>query len=540
MKLPLSPPQYNDSVGDDASASSKTLSSIEEAPEELPRRSVKRLSLRLRLKKNKQSTESGNFNANDKQTNKHHNAQHAILPLSKLISVVSTNLALCPQCNTGEQQLELTSTCTFANKLEIKCENCDKNLKSVKQNIRRLQSKLHDTICNRETEREMQSIRNRISRRRKKVQTYNRRIDQATIGSDLVSTCTVSPSSDVKHKMHDYSLNLKCILGGYMIGTGAGDIATLISMMGICGGSSFDRQFYRSGKYVHERILLRCRKIVRSSLLEEVSSTIEQKYESVWEEDEIHKMKTMVSQDKINDLPTTINSIPISVSYDMGWNKRGGGRVYDSLSGHGFLVGCKTGKIISFGVLKKSCVTCEKSNTQQQQLLPHRCNVNHSGSSGSMESSLALKLIEQLHDETNQKAFVNELVTDDDATTRTILTHKHKKCRLPMNIPQPVFLADPCHRVKAMVKPIFARVSKTKNMNNIRNIDAMRIKKYTSCYIMQNRQGCFKKFVANATAPIEHLFNNHIYCDSSWCWSREIEDKVHEIISMRNNKKVST
>ena len=51
---------------------------------------------------------------------------------------------------------------------------------------------------------------------------------------------------------------------------------------------------------------------------------------------------------------------------------------------------------------------------------------------------------------------------------------------------------------------------------------------------MQNRQGDLKKFVANATAPIEHLFNTHI--DSSWCWSREIEDKVEEIISIRNEK----
>ena len=163
---------------------------------------------------------------------------------------------------------------------------------------------------------------------------------------------------------------------------------------------------------------------------------------------------------------------------------------------------------------------------------------NHTGLSGSMKSSLALKLIEKLHEDTKQKVYVHELVTDDNATTRTILTHTHKKCRLSRNVPQPVFLADPCHRVKAMVKPIFARVSKTKDLNRIRNIDAMRIKKYTSYHIMQNRQDNLEKFVANATAPIEHLFNNHIYCDSSWCWSREIEDKVDEIISMRNKKKV--
>jgi hypothetical protein len=50
------------------------------------------------------------------------------------------------------------------------------------------------------------------------------------------------------------------------------------------------------------------------------------------------------------------------VSYDTGWNKRADGRVYDRLSGHGFLVGCRSGKVVEFCVLKKKCFTCEKHN----------------------------------------------------------------------------------------------------------------------------------------------------------------------------------
>ena len=61
----------------------------------------------------------------------------------------------------------------------------------------------------------------------------------------------------------------------------------------------------------------------------------------------------------------------------------------------------------------------------------------------------------------------------------------------------------------------------------------MCIKKYTSFYIMQNRQGDFKKFVENARAPIEHLFYEHAYCDASWCWAKDIEQKKNEIIQNR-------
>ena len=58
-------------------------------------------------------------------------------------------------------------------------------------------------------------------------------------------------------------------------------------------------------------------------------------------------------------------------------------------------------------------------------MILHCCYVNHKGSSGSMESSLALKLIENLYANTGKTAFVHELVTDDATTTRTILTHTH-------------------------------------------------------------------------------------------------------------------
>ena len=113
-----------------------------------------------------------------------------------------------------------------------------------------------------------------------------------------------------------------------------------------------------------------------------------------------------------------------------------------------------------------------------------------------------------------KKTFIGEMVTGDDSTMRTVLTHNEKKGRLAPDVPPPKFLADPGYRVKVMVKPIFTKVSKTKAINRIKNIDAIRIKKYTSCYIVQNREGDFKKFVANVLAPIEHLFNEHSYCDA--------------------------
>jgi hypothetical protein len=86
-------------------------------------------------------------------------------------------------------------------------------------------------------------------------------------------------------------------------------------------------------------------------------------------------------------------------------------------------------------------------------------------------------MVDDTYRETYQKAFIAEMVTDDDSTMRAVLSHHDKKGKLAHDVPPPKFLADPGHRVKVMVKAIFAKVSKTKAINRIKNIDAMRIKK---------------------------------------------------------------
>ena len=40
----------------------------------------------------------------------------------------------------------------------------------------------------------------------------------------------------------------------------------------------------------------------------------------------------------------------------MGWNSRGGIKTYSSISGHGFMIGAKTGKVIKWGLMKKKSV----------------------------------------------------------------------------------------------------------------------------------------------------------------------------------------
>ena len=108
----------------------------------------------------------------------------------------------------------------------------------------------------------------------------------------------------------------------------------------------------------------------------------------------------------------------------------------------------------------------------------HIFPINHSGYSGSMEAIVALDLTTEIHTNFKGKVYVRELVSDDDSIMISLLKHKtnHPKGKLSSDIPQPIFLADPSHRIKVICKPFFKIVSNTKDPSKCNTIDALQLK----------------------------------------------------------------
>ena len=96
--------------------------------------------------------------------------------------------------------------------------------------------------------------------------------------------------------------------------------------------------------------------------------------------------------------------------------KRGSGRSYDSRSGVGTLMGNKTGKVCAFGVRMSDCRKCTigKNNENTENVPPHDCNKNWSGSAKAMEPDVGVELIKTVED---QGVTVSTIIMDDDTTT---------------------------------------------------------------------------------------------------------------------------
>ena len=86
------------------------------------------------------------------------------------------------------------------------------------------------------------------------------------------------------------------------------------------------------------------------------------------------------------------DQVNITVSFDMGWNKRSSGNRYNSLSDHAFSIGCLSQKIITTIVTAKQCRTCSLYEIKGIEPPEQNCPKNYTGSSKAMEVDAALSI----------------------------------------------------------------------------------------------------------------------------------------------------
>ena len=131
---------------------------------------------------------------------------------------------------------------------------------------------------------------------------------------------------------------------------------------------------------------------------------------------------------------------------------------------------------------------------------------------------IATRIFRKNVDGISHKIYIDKLLTDDDSTTRsnmkTVGKRKKDKGRLPPDVPPPSeYYTDPSHRVRVYGKPHFQLVGKY----GMKPGHAERFKKYFTFAVHQYRHEPLAQFRNHVKASVEHVFNNHEYCDTSWC-----------------------
>ena len=201
----------------------------------------------------------------------------------------------------------------------------------------------------------------------------------------------------------------------------------------------------------------------------------------------------------------------------MAWPTKGSGRSYNSHTGFGQCVGVYSKKVLDSKIYCRVCRGCDVANRLNKKTKQnHECVKNWEGSSKSMEPAA---IVDMVTNAPKKGYIIGSIVSDDDSTMKAQLRHKQEpqnpkdKGKLPLWITEPTFLADPSHRVKVVSRQFYDMnikpISKGKMI-------AKRMKKNWGYMLSQNRNSTMKEFLSAAKAPLEHMFDNHMFC-GSWC-----------------------
>ena len=166
----------------------------------------------------------------------------------------------------------------------------------------------------------------------------------------------------------------------------------------------------------------------------------------------------------------------------------------------------------------------------------HYCTRNYDGSSGGMESEGLLLLMKKIDAKYEGELYLDTVVTDDDTKMKKYITHAEYKPRgwknhggsLPNHIPAPKWFADPTHRAKCVAGAFFEMTKGPKSSTRATKLDALRMKKYYSYFIKQNCKKDINWLLEHAMAPLNHLFDDHPLCDSSWCHKKKALDNADQ------------
>lgn len=271
--------------------------------------------------------------------------------------------------------------------------------------------------------------------------------------------------------------------------------------------------------------------------------------------------KNLQDEIALSPMDTELKRAQVPLLMDGGWDKRGSGTSYNSCSGRVVSVGGRTKKVCYLVYYSKRCIKCEKKIEHPENLCANP--EKYDGSSKAMESVGSVKTVLDIW-KNYPNAYCATIVTDEDATTRSKLSHcmaelvairkmtdaqrryapekegnlgkkKPDNGILPVDHPEIAKLSDPIHFIKNYKSELYNLIKKGKETSDTCQADAMRLSRNLSYMLAQHTPGSkadesdvtFEKFMEAGEASFEHHWNNHDHC-GSWCQAKAWTDEEKE------------
>ena len=310
-----------------------------------------------------------------------------------------------------------------------------------------------------------------------------------------------------------YALNLRLVLLMQQFGLSEAATQQLLSALGLTTFANSFSRFSELEEHVGMFEVELTKMIIEENLLEEISKS----------EKKIINGKEMAA---------------LSTGMDGGWTNVTG-KKRNSDNGHHVVVGNQTRKVIALKTMNRPCKKCFHGSHHHECI----CASNYMGSSKGMEAKGAVGNVLGIYH--TGKAYVAEVVADDDSSTRSLLRHSHKDKKrkadelgesyelprydggglkpdhgmLPLHHPEPVFFADVNHRLRSKSKKEYAHAREPLYKSKCTKMDAARLKRnFSLCvHTYRRKRRRLDEFKTNVRSIIHHHFGDHSTCNIDWC-----------------------
>ncbi|XP_071581489.1 uncharacterized protein [Temnothorax nylanderi] len=199
----------------------------------------------------------------------------------------------------------------------------------------------------------------------------------------------------------------------------------------------------------------------------------------------------------------------IIVSYDAGWQKKGSGRLYNSLTGHGTAIGYYSGKVIAYGTRVKRCISCERKPSKA-----HDCRLNFEGSAKSMEADIALEIFLKNKNFDTVNVKLGTLIGDDDSSTIARLRRESN------------------HDIKKWTDKNHAMCKLTKSLYALKSLSTPLIDYFKYCLgcVLETNKNNPEATRQGILTITPHAFDEHSSC-GEWCkFKKDPENYKHKLL----------
>lgn len=196
-------------------------------------------------------------------------------------------------------------------------------------------------------------------------------------------------------------------------------------------------------------------------------------------------------------------TVDIAVSTDTGWQKRGTGRNYNSLSGVGHVCGVETGQVLAVSVRNKQCRVCSAAERLGRAPRRHSCRKNWTQSAKAMEADICVENVAALN-ASNEGVRVSTVIGDEDSSA----IH-HLRSKVDGSI---VKWSDVNHLKKSLGNKLY----ELKKAHPQLTETVIKSVQKNFAYAMTQNKADPEGLGKSLSAVPQHMFGNHDGC-GSWC-----------------------